>query len=841
MISRWLQIGSLKVRILLLIAVAIVTPLFALGTWLYWDIDASQEKAVSIVLETAAKSIASQIESWNEGPNVEVESFQLGQRGFLCVLAPDGHIVSAPEAVLKNDAQFSWLARTTPQGIGHVVDHNGQEWLTYGTVLKSGLRILALQDEEEEDAAVHIFRKNTILMLCLAAGLTLPFASLFLSSVLRPIKQLQEAAEALRKGDWSIRVQAEKGAELAALAHSFNQMAEQLGNQYVRIEEEVAKRTEQLVQENAERRLAERSLRAKQEELQAMNDASPLGIFVTGRDGLCLYSNQVLQDIYGTPQLFGSGLFEPIHEEDKARVLALFKSGHENGQPLKSIHRLRRRKRILWLRMRLAPLGAGDQFTGYVGTVEDISEQKLLEHRLLARNQMMDTLASSSHLEEAAPAIAQALADATEWDLATFWVVDLAENRLKQVGAAQRKTLDLGGLIQAGAEKGLEKGQGLPGRVWKEGQPLWIGDADKDLSDPRLAFSPPLRTALALPIFFDEAVAGVVEVRFRDPILSDSSLIEDLCGWADTLGQFLARSQAEKEKGDMEIQLRHAQKMESIGQLAAGIAHEINTPTQFVGDNNRFLQGAFSDIAGLLHRYDLLLTGVKAGCGTEELSRLVHDAEETAEAADIAYLEEEVPKAILQSLDGLERVTKIVRAMKDFSHPGSEDRVPVNLNQAIESTVTVARNEWKYVADLATELDPDLPPVPCRIGEINQVVLNLLVNAAHAIGDILDELSGGKGMITVSTKTSADREWAEVRISDTGGGIPEAIRGKIFDPFFTTKQVGKGTGQGLAIAHSVIVDKHGGTIAFESEIGKGTTFLIRLPLHWERSESSRPK
>jgi signal transduction histidine kinase len=165
--------------------------------------------------------------------------------------------------------------------------------------------------------------------------------------------------------------------------------------------------------------------------------------------------------------------------------------------------------------------------------------------------------------------------------------------------------------------------------------------------------------------------------------------------------------------------------------------------------------------------------------------------------------------------------------MKEFSHPGSKEKIMINLNKAIESTVSIARNEWKYVADVRTNLEPSLPLVPCLIGEFNQVMLNMIVNAAHSIGDVVKS-AGGKGTITIST--SRVGEFIEIGIADTGMGIPEAVRHKIFDPFFTTKEVGRGTGQGLSIARSVIVGKHGGTIAVDSEVGKGTTFLIRLPL-----------
>ena len=281
----------------------------------------------------------------------------------------------------------------------------------------------------------------------------------------------------------------------------------------------------------------------------------------------------------------------------------------------------------------------------------------------------------------------------------------------------------------------------------------------------------------------------------------------------------------------LEHDLVQAQKLESIGHLAAGIAHEINTPTQFVGDNVRFLSDSFTEINRLIEQYQRLLAAAKTGVCPEAL---IETCEAANRGADLEYLLAEIPKAIEQTVEGVGRVATIVRAMKEFSHPGSKEKASVDLNRAIESTVTVARNEWKYVADLQTNLDPSLPLVPCLVGEFNQVVLNMIVNAAHAIADAIKG-TGGKGTITICTSRVGD--FVEVRIADTGLGIPESVRHKIFDPFFTTKEVGRGTGQGLAIARSVVVNKHGGTIDVESEVGKGTTFLIRLPLIAPSAES----
>jgi two-component system NtrC family sensor kinase len=267
------------------------------------------------------------------------------------------------------------------------------------------------------------------------------------------------------------------------------------------------------------------------------------------------------------------------------------------------------------------------------------------------------------------------------------------------------------------------------------------------------------------------------------------------------------------ERRLLESQLAQAQKLESIGQLAAGIAHEINTPIQYIGDNGRFLEEAFQDMLRIIP-----LPGDVGASPPQE------------NGVDIAYLRDEIPQAIHQLLEGVGHVAGIVRAMKEFSHPGGAEKGLVNINHAIESTALVSKNEWKYVADLRLELDPDLPLVPCFSGEINQVLLNLIVNSAQAIGETIKG-GGGKGAIHITTRRNGC--WAEIEVSDTGPGIPQEIQSKVFDPFFTTKPVGKGTGQGLAIAHSVIVQKHQGSISFDSSPSTGTRFVIRLPLATE--------
>jgi two-component system NtrC family sensor kinase len=270
-------------------------------------------------------------------------------------------------------------------------------------------------------------------------------------------------------------------------------------------------------------------------------------------------------------------------------------------------------------------------------------------------------------------------------------------------------------------------------------------------------------------------------------------------------------------------ELTAAQKLESVGRLAAGVAHEINTPVQFVSDNVQFVRTSMTDVAAVIQAYRNLKDATQSSGDVAAAVRLADEAEK---AADLDYILQNAPLALDSSIEGLGRIATIVRSMKEFAHPDQAEKTLADLNRAIRSTLIIAHNEYKYVAELSTQFD-DLPTVPCFLGEINQVVLNLLVNASHAISDVVKD-SGKLGKLTVRTRL--DDNAVEISISDTGTGIPESARDKIFDPFFTTKEVGKGTGQGLAIAHSVIVKKHGGTLRFETECGKGTTFFIRLPV-----------
>jgi PAS domain S-box-containing protein len=275
------------------------------------------------------------------------------------------------------------------------------------------------------------------------------------------------------------------------------------------------------------------------------------------------------------------------------------------------------------------------------------------------------------------------------------------------------------------------------------------------------------------------------------------------------------------EKKQLEAQLLQARTLESIGQLASGVAHEINTPIQFVGDNLRALEQYFSDLEAVIRAYREI---------KPELAEASRQRIESMEgSSDLDFILQDSPEAIRQAINGTERVAHIVRAMKDYAHADRSRAVPTDINRLLANTLVVARNEYKYVADVETDYG-DLPMVECHASELGQCFLNLLINAAHAIEDKGPE----RGIIAITTRAAGDQ--VEIAVADSGSGIPIEIRNRIFDPFFTTKAIGKGTGQGLHIVHQVVVQKHRGRIDVDSEPSKGTRFVLTIPVHMAGGE-----
>ena len=523
-----------------------------------------------------------------------------------------------------------------------------------------------------------------------------------------------------------------------------------------------------------ERRRAVEELRGSRQMLQTILDAIPQRVFWKDRNCTYLGCNR--------PFAMDAGLKNPAEIVGKndfglswASIAGLYRADDEGvmQQRLGKLNFQERQTRPdgteLWLQTNKLPLlDAEGNVTGLVGTYEDITERRHAEWELRLTKRSLDVAS-----------------DTVFWINPQARIVYASEAASRALGYSREELISLS-----------------------------IPDID--------------------PLFPQERWKGFwEEFRVRGAMNFESQHkdkqgrifpVEVTVNFLEFDGQefMFAFARDITQRRELESQLRQAQKLDSIGQLAAGIAHEINTPIQFVGDNLRFLRDSWEATCKLRDLYRRVMEGgeslpppVLAGFREAELN------------CDLDFLIDEVPRAIEQALDGSQQVAKIVRAMKEFSHPGMGEKTAANLNQGVESAVTVARNEWKFVADVVMNLDETLPEIVCHPGEINQVILNLVVNATHAIHDVVKD--GEKGRITI--RTCARGEFVEISVRDTGTGIPDGIRTRIFDPFFTTKEVGKGTGQGLSLAHTVIVKKHGGKIWFETETGRGTTFFIHLPVN----------
>jgi PAS domain S-box-containing protein len=316
-----------------------------------------------------------------------------------------------------------------------------------------------------------------------------------------------------------------------------------------------------------------------------------------------------------------------------------------------------------------------------------------------------------------------------------------------------------------------------------------------------------------------------VEEELRDPTGRERTVLSSkvpLLNVDDDVVGMIGIFQDISSRKLLEAQLAQAQKLESIGQLAAGIAHEINTPMQCVGGNVEFLKSCYERLFQVVDTYRALLVGPQIGWAQRqaEMDRLVVECR-------YDHLRTQAPAAIEEAADAVQRVIEIVRAMKAMSHPGTTAKVSTNINQLIQNAAAISKNRWKYSASVEFHLSEPLPDVKALPAELSQVFLNLIVNASDAIVEKNGENSPTLGRITISSR--ADCDGVQIDVTDDGNGIPAAVRQRIFDPFFTTKDVGKGTGQGLAITYDVIANKHGGVIDVDSKVGEGTTFSIWLP------------
>lgn len=619
------------------------------------------------------------------------------------------------------------------------------------------------------------------------------------------------------------------------------------------------------------RKLAEEALRAKRRRLSDIIKFLPTATLAIDEQGRVIIWNEAIEQMTGiaAAEMLGKGdcahavpfygkaqpqLLNLIFA-DPDTVAARYPDVARRGDTLsveifcKALHG----GKGAWIIAKAAPLHDQDgNIVGAIESLRDISERKLSETYGALGREILHILNEPGELRHSIQRILALLKSQAGFDAVgirlqqgedyPYFVQEgfssdflLTENSLIAQAADGTVCRDQNGKVKLECTCGLVlSGHTDPTNpLFTPGGSCWTNNAKLLLDihatdDPRLhprnqCIHHNYNSVALVPIRDKERIIGLIQFNDRHRDVFSLCAIELLEGIATHLGAALVRKQTEDETKTLQTQLLQAQKLEAIGTLAAGIAHEINSPVQYVGDNIRFLDEAFQAFIAINEQYARLLKAVK---NQEQLTVLTQELEAVIDQADITYLLDEIPKTIQQSLDGVSQVGEIVRAMKEFSHPGTDEKVPVDINRILASSVTVSRNEWKYVADIETAFASALPLVPCLAGEISQVFLNLIVNAAHAIDAVTAR--GGKGLIRLSTCVRDG--WLEIRIADSGGGIPEAVQHRIFDPFFTTKKIGKGTGQGLAIARSVIVDKHQGTIRFATEAGKGTTFIVQLPL-----------
>ncbi len=535
------------------------------------------------------------------------------------------------------------------------------------------------------------------------------------------------------------------------------------------------------------RRRAEKALRASEARIRALFELLPDPVVVYDMEGHALIINTAFENVFGwhRRELLNQKINFVPPEALPETIVALERI--TKGESVRDFEtkRLTKDGRTLDIMLNTAPYFEGGRQTGNIVVFSDVTEFKAAEKAL------RESETRYRHLVEDLP---EGIVTVTSEQIVTY----VNQPLVTMLGYGQEEVI----------------GQNIASFFDKEGREI----LKRQWALRQQGAKAPYEASMA------KKDGGRLFVRIHPrPLFSQYGHFQGVTALVTDI----------TERKILESQLLQAQKLEAIGQLAAGIAHEINTPTQYVTDNTRFLRDSLNDLLGLIDVYSQLAEQAKGQGGfSEKLAEL----DDLRSRMDLDYLSQEIPTAIDQTMEGLERISKIVRSMKEFAHPGPETKTPVNLNKAIENTVMVARNEWKYVAEVEVDLDQELPLVPCVQGEINQVILNIIVNAAHAIGEVVKEGVDRKGVIRISTGRVEGQ--AEIRVSDTGPGIPAAIRNRVFDPFFTTKEPGKGTGQGLAISHRAIVDKHKGSLSFETEEGRGTTFIIRLPLEVGESEAA---
>lgn len=527
------------------------------------------------------------------------------------------------------------------------------------------------------------------------------------------------------------------------------------------------------------KRLAWEAQKEMEERFRGIAKASPVGIVITDMEGNLLYANERMHEMLGMNpvELAGQGWLSYIHPEDKNNIeLNWFADSEVYSSHLE--FRVTNDQTEIWVLGQIVNLNnsAGD-VVGFVITFTDVTQIKLAE----------------SEQKRLTTAIDQAAEAIVITDLkGNITYVNPSFETI--TGYHRDEVLGKNPSILKSGEHDGEFYKNLWGTITK-GE-VWAGRFVNLRKNGQR--------------YTQEATIGPV----RD---EQGKAISYVCVARDISEQLI-----------FEAQLRQAQKLESIGELAAGIAHEINTPTQYVISNSQFLEEAFGTLMKMLNGSRSLIKAVQEGKDHDELVRM---ADTILDEKELGFLEEDLPSAFKESEHGLKRISEIVQSIKQLAYPGEVRKGLHSLNEIVRNAITVSTNEWKYVADIDQNLSEDLPEIYCLKGEVGQVVLNLIVNGAHAIESRIAGSTEYKGKLTLSTSYNDDQ--VILTVADNGSGMSDVVVERAFDPFFTTKEVGKGTGQGLAIAHNVVVNMHCGEISIETEEGVGSTFIIKLPIQDE--------
>lgn len=484
-------------------------------------------------------------------------------------------------------------------------------------------------------------------------------------------------------------------------------------------------------------------------------------------------------------------------------------------------------------------------YSQVVVMIRDVSHHRLAEHQMQQHVRQLETLldmgrgiASTLDVDLILRLLVETAAELLESDEALILLFDIEEQKLDKIVSHRYPDEEIATHSYGEVMEGIS-GLVATTRLGVRSDDISADDRNSGRAAERAGRFPGTAVAVA-PIIIDDLVMGTLTVlnnasspRFTDIDLSLARMLASQAAVAirnATLYEELRESRdsvqtAHEQLKETQTQLLSAQKLEAIGSLAAGIAHEINTPIQFVSDNTQFIQEAIVALSELCVAHN----DFAARCAEEPaLAAETDRLQQMWKDKDCDFYFEETPQAIADSLEGVQRVAEIVRAMKEFAHPGSQSKSSVDVNRVVETTMQVSRNEWKYVAEMELDLDDTVPLVEGLAGPLGQSLLILFVNSAQAMAEC-SHLQGDdkKGVIRVETSHSPTH--VEIRISDNGSGIPSEIVDRVFDPFFTTKDVGKGSGQGLSIARSVVVDKHQGEIWYE-DANPGAVFVIHLPI-----------